>query len=305
MATQPCFLVIGAPRMSLSLPCDTMPPAGGSVALSGEPLFEPGDRGTAAAAALSRLGARAIFCGAVGDDTAGRSVRDRLIDEGVDIRFLRPMPEGATAIRCLVREGVQCRGYLWDGVSRQTDKELIDEAFAALPDALCLFSDLPPAVMAHAITRAAQAHIPVFMDACGGEVNLLDLPQVTAFVANADECEHLTGERPGTADQCLRTMLALPRRVRADHFILKLGERGCFFLDGRLPRYLAACGSHPNGGTGAGTVFFAALSLLWLQSGGNLLLSCKYANAAAAAALERPGLYLPTQREIAAFLQQN
>lgn len=305
MATQPCFLVIGAPRMSLTLPCDAMPSAGETVFLSKEPTSEPGDRATAAAIALTHLGARALFCGTVGDDTSGRSIRDRLIDEGVDIRFLRPMPEGATAIRCVVREGGQSRGYLWDGVSRRTDRELIDEAFSALPDALCLFSDLPPSVMAHAIARAAQAHIPVFMDACGGEQNLQDLPKVTAFVANADECECLTGERPGTADQCLRTMLALPRHVKADHFILKLGERGCFFLDGRLPRYLAACGTHPNGGTGAGTVFFAALSLLWLQSGGNLLLSCKYANAAAAAALERPGLYLPTQREITAFLQQN
>jgi len=304
MATKPCFLVIGAPRMSLTLPCDTLPSAGGETSMSGQPLFELGDRGTAAAVALSRLGARPLFCGTVGDDTAGRSVRDRLIDEGVDIRFLRPMPEGATAMKCLVCEGAQSRGYLWPGVSRQTDEELIDEAFSALPDAVCLFSDLPPAVMSHAVARAARAHIPVFMDACGGEVRLGDLPQVTAFVANADECERLTGERPGTADQCLRTMLALPRHVSAAHFILKLGERGCFFLDGRLPRYLAACGSHPNGGKGAGTVFFAALSLLWLQSGGNLLLSCKYANAAAAAALERPGLYLPTQREITAFLQQ-
>lgn len=306
MTQEPCILVIGAPRMALSLFCDRLPQAGETVSLKEHPLYEMGDRATALAVALTRLHARTVFCGVVGDDNMGRIMRDRLYAEGVDTRFLYTAPHTATGLECrLCGKADEARGLQFAGVGRLLEKEQAEEAFACLPDAVCLLADLPPEILSHVMLLASSRHIPVIMDARGGETRLADLPQAEIFCANADECEALSGERPGTADQCLRAMLSLSGRIKARHHVLKLEDRGCFFLDGRLPRYLSACVVHPGGGTGAGTVFLAALTVLYLKSDGNLPLSCKYANASAALALTNPGLYLPTQEEIADFLRQS
>ncbi|EAR51258.1 hypothetical protein OG2516_17555 [Oceanicola granulosus HTCC2516] len=60
----------------------------------------PGGNAVNVAAHLSRFGARAAYCGAVGDDPAGRHVRDSLRDAGVETTRLR-MGGGPTAF-CLI-----------------------------------------------------------------------------------------------------------------------------------------------------------------------------------------------------------
>jgi sulfofructose kinase len=61
--------------------------------------FRVGGGGPAATAAvtLARLGARAGFCGVVGDDPQGAAVRQSLASEGVDTTWLRTDPQAQTA----------------------------------------------------------------------------------------------------------------------------------------------------------------------------------------------------------------
>ena len=168
MTQEPCILVIGAPRMALSLFCDRLPQAGETVSLKEHPLFEMGDRATALSVALTRLHARTVFCGVVGDDSMGRMMRDQLYAEGVDTRFLYTAPHTATGLECrLCGKTDETRGLQFAGVGRLLEKEQAEEAFACLPDAVCLLADLPPEILSHVMMLADDRHIPVIMDAAG------------------------------------------------------------------------------------------------------------------------------------------
>lgn len=57
------------------------------------------------AVALARLGVRVAMCGVVGDDAAGRSVRESLESENVDTRWLRTDAQVATATAVILVSG--------------------------------------------------------------------------------------------------------------------------------------------------------------------------------------------------------
>lgn len=97
MATHVC--VLGSANLD-SVFAVTALPAPGETVLSAAPSFQPGGKGANQAVAAARAGARVQFVGAVGDDDAGRRLREHLRHNGVGTAGLTtvPGPSGSAII---------------------------------------------------------------------------------------------------------------------------------------------------------------------------------------------------------------
>jgi sulfofructose kinase len=87
-----------------------------------------------AAVTLARLGVPVAFVGAVGDDTAGRLIRDGLADEGVDVAGLR-LDRGRSPVSAILIEGAgglrAIAPFLGDGEPIVLDAAAIRACLAA------------------------------------------------------------------------------------------------------------------------------------------------------------------------------
>src|SRR4051794_18657003 len=125
-----------------------------------------------AALAIARLGGRAAWWGRVGDDTAGRHLRDELARGGVDLSGVCTIP-GARTVRATVivdRSGE--RSILIDRSGMPTDAEFL--ADSDLTGAAVLLADTRwPEGSEVALKRAGAAGIPRVLDADGGREDVL------------------------------------------------------------------------------------------------------------------------------------
>lgn len=88
----PELTVVGAINLDLTARVARAPEQGETVA-DGVLTRQPGGKGANQAAAAARLGAHVRLIGAVGDDVAGRDMRDALSTAGVDITGVQTVPE--------------------------------------------------------------------------------------------------------------------------------------------------------------------------------------------------------------------
>jgi ribokinase len=100
---------------------------------------------------------------------------------------------------------------------------------------------------------------------------------------------------------------SLPRR-KMQHLVIKLGSRGAFIYDGKhydmIPAFRA---DKVVDTTAAGDAFTAAMTLRYLENGGDIKDAVRYGSAAGALTVSRKGAAesVPTKEEILAFLAKN
>jgi sugar/nucleoside kinase (ribokinase family) len=250
--------------------------------------------------ACARLGLRAAFAGAVGDDEAGRAVLEGLRDERVDVTATRVMPGGATRAALVIVDGAGERT-----VVERTDRRVAQGA-ETLPRALLESTSVvhldgvhPAASLAAArIARAAGAIVSLDLDhAFPGIDDLLALGDLCFL---SEKLPHdLTGEKDLPA-----ALRALESRT-AGVVGCTLGAQGAAVLDGdRLLLSPAFPADDVVDTTACGDTFRAAAiaALLDARPIRDLL---RFANAAAALKCRALGrLGCPTKPEVLALLSR-
>lgn len=96
--------VVGSANVDLSIEVESLP-APGETVLGGDVLRGSGGKGANQAVAAARLGAKVAFIGRVGDDEAGRWLRERLVDDKVDVRGLLTTAEVSTGLAVIAVDG--------------------------------------------------------------------------------------------------------------------------------------------------------------------------------------------------------
>jgi len=149
--------------------------------------------------------------------------------------------------------------------------------------------------------------IPVFVDAAPADKDypLESLPEVEVFSPNESETKEYTGILPQGTDSSLRAALALYRRVKCKYLVIKLGARGAFVYDGRHYSFAPAMRAGETvDTTAAGDAFTAALTLKYLENGGDISSAVKYGVAAGALTVTRKGAStsIPTREEVDALI---
>lgn len=271
----PLVVCVGSGVLDQVYEVETQPRAGVKTAARG---FRESGGGPAATAALAiaRLGGRAAWWGRVGDDAAGRFLRDQLAANGVDLSGLHVLPEACTVRATVIvdqageRSIVVFRAGMPPGAGFLAGR---DPAGAAV-----LLADTRwPDGAEIALRRARERGIACVLDADGGEVATLEgLAALCDHVVFSDEglAEYIGA---GSAEDRLAKAASRLRGVIA----VTLGAAGSLWaIDGAMTHVpavrLEVCDT-----TGCGDVFHGAYAL-GLAEGMTPLASARFASAAAA-----------------------
>ncbi|ORX07267.1 ribokinase [Mycolicibacillus trivialis] len=243
MTDGPRVGVVGSVNLDTAYRVATLPRTGETV-LAGPAASGPGGKGGNQAVAAARAGADVRFVGAVGDDAAGRRLRDHLDANGVGLDGLvcRPGPSGQALI--VVDDAGQNMIVVAPGANAQLE---IDDALRAVIagcDVVLLQLEIPVATAVAAAAAARAAGATVIVNASPARPGLDELAALTdVVVVNEAEAAHW------------------PHPVA--HLVVTLGADGARYR-GPAGRFaVPALPVSPVDTAGAGDVFAGVLAAGW------------------------------------------
>ncbi len=272
-------------------------PDGGKVRATGRELLGGGQVATALVA-CSRLGLRAAFAGAVGDDEVGKTVLAGLSDEGVEVTSARIVAGGATRSALVLVDQTDGGRTVVEHLDRRVAVPHGELPLELIGRASVLHLDATNVGTSLAAARLARER---------GVVVSLDVdhlaPGLDELLSLADVCitsESLPAELTGAAD--LEGALRKLATMTGAFVCCTLGARGAAALDGGHLLLSPAFATDVIDTTACGDTFRAAAicALLDARPIGDIL---RFANAAAALkcrALGRRGC--PRKPEVDALL---
>jgi sulfofructose kinase len=247
---------------------------------------------------LSRLGARTIFMGKLGDDDFARQIVDGLKEEKVGVE-VRVHPGGSSPFAFIIVTPDGKRTVLWTRGStpllkpEEIDGEVIRSAKFLLLD------DIEITAGIHAAQIARECGVPVVLDAGTPRAGIEKLIQLTDEIVMAEKFPfRLTGERDYR--QSLRAIVKMgPKRAT-----VTLGERGCVHLDPSDWIEQSAFRVTAVDTTGAGDVFHGAYVFGLLQ-GWDIRKTLRFASATAALKTRQVGgrTAIPNLSEALTFME--
>jgi 2-dehydro-3-deoxygluconokinase len=278
----------------------------------GQPHYLQGFGGDTSNAiiAAARAGARTAYLSRVGDDSFGRSLLQLWRSEGVDTRAVDTDPQAPTGIY-FVTHGAQGHEFSYrragSAASLMTPQWLDGRAAGAIRDASILHvSGISMAISAcacdtamAAMRLAREAGTLVSLDsnlrlklwpleraraAIGEAIALADV-----FLPSLEDLATLVGTSdPGA-------LLEWSHAAGASRVVLKLGADGAIASDGKRVERIASHRVALADATGAGDCFCGNL-LARLAAGDSLFDAARWANAAAAIAVQGFGAVAPLPR---------
>ena len=285
-------LVVSSANMDIKLPIREMPAAGETLLCDGSVSYSPGGKGANSAVTFASLGAETVLCARIGRDSHGESLYDFYKEKGIDVRHIaidREQPTGCAVV--FVDNMGQNRILAYPGANSYLSERDVDEGFLSCPDALYLQMEIGQNAFFAAANYAHRHEIPIFVDAGPARADFpFDrMPPVTVFSPNETETEIYTGMKLTGTDSLLAASMELLRRVRAEYIVIKLGERGAFVCNGRHFKFVPGFSVRVVDTTAAGDAFTAALTLRYLENGGDINDAVRYGCAAGAITVSRSG----------------
>ena len=285
-------LVVSSANMDITLPVRKLPESGETLACEGAVSYSPGGKGANSAVTFAHLGAETVLCARIGRDPHGETLYDYYKESGIDVGHLvidKDHPTGCAVI--LLDPRGENRILYYPGANRYLNGSDAEDAFLSCPDALYMQMEIGQDAILAAADYAHRHEIPIFLDAgpARADFSLESLPPVTVFSPNEVETELYTGITLTGTDSMLAASMELFRRVRAEYIVIKLGDRGAFVCNGRHFKFISAFPVRAVDTTAAGDAFTAALTLRYLENGGDINDAVKYGCAAGAITVTRAG----------------
>ncbi len=294
---RPVVLVVGSANMDLVFETDALPRPGQTV-LGGRYATHPGGKGANQAVAIGRLGGAVAFCGRVGRDAFGESLRSSLAEAGVDLRFLRSDDEPTGAAGIFVDAEGRNSIVVAPGANASLTPEDVREATTALrPSVVLAQLEVPLA----AVAEASRAATFVLNPAPARDLPDAVLERCAVLTPNETELASLTGIVLAD-DEAIRRAVGslLDRGVR--NVVVTLGERGSYWRSASAEGWFAASKVAVVDTTAAGDAFNGALAL-FLAEGHELAEAIPLANGVGALATTRRGAQdaMPSREELRAL----
>ena len=184
-----------------------------------------GGQSSTALVALSRLGLKTAFIGAVGDDREGRFLLEGLRKEGVDIRAVRIATGKKTPVAfILVDEETRSRTIIYLDSLRE---EVRPERFKLpqLPSGRCLLVDPYGTLLGIELAAAARrSGTPVIYDAEHEVEGASRIISLSDYVIGSEDVIETLGARD--AEDALQKLFSPGPRAA----VITLGKRGCLAL---------------------------------------------------------------------------
>ncbi|MFN3975194.1 MAG: ribokinase [Dehalococcoidia bacterium] len=303
----PHILVVGGINMDLVVITPRFPASGETVV--GERFFiTPGGKGANQAVACARLGARCSLVGRVGNDTFGQDLLASLTARGVDIQGVGQDDLASSGVAFIEVDATgQNRIVQVVGANGRCGLEEVKKAQRLLhhADALLFSLEVSPVLLLEVGRMAReQGALVVFNPAPAKPFPSALYPLSHYIVPNETEVSALVGYPVGDQDSLRRAAEELLGRG-CQGVVITLGERGAFFKSAEGEGYVPAFPVKAVDTVGAGDAFCGALTLA-LAEGKHLKEAVRFANAAGAVAVTKPGAQeaMPSREEVEEVLRR-
>jgi len=277
-------------------------PVAGETVLGDDHQRIPGGKGANQAVAAARLGRSVAFVGCVGDDPAGDELRAALVDDGIDVGFLRTV-RGAPSGIALIAVGPDGDNSIIvsPGANGRVDIEDVERAATLLQIAKVTLLQLE--IPVETVTEAAEAAggIVILNPAPAQALTSRLLESVDVLVPNETELALLSGSDVATNfDEIVDQARLLPSSRK----VVTLGAQGALVVDETDVHHQPAPAVKAVDTTAAGDSFCGAMADV-LAEGGSLADAVAWGVMVGAATTLRFGAQssLPTAGEVADLLE--
>jgi ribokinase len=293
-------VVVGSINMDLVARAPRLPMPGETLAGASFSTL-PGGKGANQAVAAARLGAVTAMIGCLGSDAFGVALRSHLEEDEIDTAGIRVV-EGTTGVALIVVDDLGHNGIVVvPGANAALSPADVERHEALLSEArvVALQLETPLPTVEHAAARARTLGKTVVLNpAPARPLPTSLLACVDYLVPNEIEAGMLTGLKVDgveTAIEAARALCALGPKCA----IVTLGERGAVVVTRQGAEHVPAKVVKAVDTTAAGDTFIGGLCAA-LSRGRELGSSVRYAQAAAAISVTRPGAQpsIPFAREI-------
>lgn len=299
--------VIGSSNTDMVIRVDRIPRPGETV-LGGDFSLAAGGKGANQAVAAARAGGAVTFLGRVGDDRFGRQALAGFKRDGISVRHVIRDPGAPSGVALICVDGA---GQNSIAVASGANARLSPADIAACGKTIAgagivlMQLETPLAAVAAAARIASRAGVPVILNPAPARPLPPDLlKNVSILTPNETEAELLAGIKVAGEASARRAARSLVQKG-AQAAVITLGAGGAFIYSGeycgRIPAFRVAAVDT----TAAGDTFAGALAV-GLVEGKPLPEAVRFANAAAALSVTRPGAQpsCPRRREIETFRQR-
>lgn len=262
-------VVVGSSNTDLVSRAEHLPAPGETVLGTSFAIY-PGGKGANQAVAARRAGADVHFVGAVGDDEYGAARRAELATEGIDLTYLRVIPDATSGVAQIVVDAAgENQIVIVPGTNDLVQPEPALAAVAAGCDVLSAVLEVPISTI-RAAFAAPRTGVGV-LNAAPFDPRVIELlGSVDVLVCNEVEAAAILA-RPVSASDALAAREAAtdllefgPRAA-----IITLGSAGAVVADEEGVRGFAAPSVEVVDTTGAGDCFCGVLAA-WLAGGATL-----------------------------------
>ncbi len=291
-STQPPIItVVGSFAVGMTMRTQRMPIFGETLVGSDFDMG-PGGKGSNQAVAAARLGARASFCGIVGDDKLADIALDLYAAEGVDTTHLHKTKALATGVGFIILDEAGHNGIILDmAANKLMDAAFVDGLEAQIAGSAVIMTVLEiPSVAAVRAMELGRKHgvRTILNPAPATHLPSSALANVDYLTPNETELRILMGLPPD--DPTPSATLARDLHSRGvRNLIVTMGAEGCLLLNEDGLRTVPGVAVDVVDTTGAGDAFNAGLALA-LSSGRSLDNAVRFANCAGALACTRLGV---------------
>ena len=303
---RPVIVVLGSINMDLVVAAPRLPLPGETIA--GDELdITPGGKGANQAVAASMLGAEVRMVGRVGEDAFGPMLLRGLESYGVDVSRVASDPDSPSGTAVILldadRENHIVAVY---GANMRCDDEQVREAHSALDgaDFLLLQLEVSLEVSLAAARIARQKGVPVILDpAPASALPAEAYALVDVLTPNQTEAAALFGHPVDDVRQGRAAAAELSRRG-VGTAVVKLGEWGAVYVCGDSAGHVPSFDVEAVDTVAAGDAFGGALGVA-LAEGRDLAAAVRFASAAGAVAVTRPGAQtaMPSRDEVESLLR--
>jgi ribokinase len=304
-------VVVGSLNMDFVVQVERLP-APGETVLGRKFQMVPGGKGANQACAAGKLGGPSVtvrMVGRVGYDLFADHLKASLAAAGVDVSAVfatKAQPTGVALI--WVDRAGQNSIVVASGANHEFaagEVEGLRRSFDGARTALFQL-ETPLATVRAALALARDESARTILDPAPAQPLSRELLSLTDILTpNESEALTLLERPPARVEPADAPALARSlRELGAKAVVLKLGDKGCYYDDGKTALHQAGFHVEVTDSTAAGDVFNAALAVA-LTEGKALEEALRFANAAAAISVTRLGAQasIPTRAEVDLFLR--
>jgi len=296
-------VVVGSTNTDMTVRVPRLPAPGETVS-GGDFRVTGGGKGANQAVAAARAGAPVVFVTALGTDDIGDRAFDSLTAEGIDLRFVRRVPDAASGIALILvddaGENVIAVAAGANSALRPEDLQPI-ETLVQAGDVVLVQLEIPQPTVEAAVSLAQRrGGVLILNPAPARPLSRALLAAVSVLTPNEHEAAALA-DVAGAADP-VRLAAALHERGAAD-VLVTLGSAGVLVSTAAGVVRVPAFRVDAVDTTAAGDIFNGALAVALIE-GRALPEAARFASAAAAISVTRPGARAsaPHRAEIDAWL---